>query len=39
MVEPKTAMENLNLEKHISKQFTVDLEDITTAMLHIGGLV
>ena len=39
MVEPKTAMENLNLDKHISKQFNVDLEDIKTAMLTMGGLV
>ena len=32
-------MDNLKLDKHISKKFNEDLEDIKTAMLAMGGLV
>lgn len=32
-------MDNLSLDKHISKQFNDDLEEIKTSMLEMGGLV
>jgi len=35
----KIVMDNLKLDKHISKKFNEDLEDIKTAMLAMGGLV
>ena len=35
----KAGMGNLKLDKHISRQFNEDLEDIKTAMLAMGGLV
>jgi phosphate transport system protein len=39
MMSPKTVIDNLKLDKHISKKFNEDLEDIKTAMLAMGGLV
>ncbi|MBT7437076.1 MAG: phosphate signaling complex protein PhoU, partial [Cellvibrionales bacterium] len=39
MMSPKIVMDNLKLDKHISKKFNEDLEDIKTAMLAMGGLV
>ena len=39
MMSPKIVMDNLKLDKHISRKFNEDLEDIKTAMLAMGGLV